>query len=61
MSDIIERNNADNLRRMKKWLKLCFGDDMKYPDVFHQEMDVIIAAAKELKKDVKYRYRKEEK
>lgn len=55
MSDIIERNNADNLRRMRLWLRKCFIEDFKYPDVFIQEMNVIIAAAKELKKEAKER------
>jgi hypothetical protein len=53
LHNLIERNNADNLRRMKKWLKFIFKDEMKYPDVFNQEMDIIIEAAKELKKEMK--------
>jgi NAD(P)H-flavin reductase len=50
--DAIERNNKDNLRRFKRWLKDQFKEDWKYKDVFIQDMDVIISAAKELKKEV---------
>ena len=53
MSDIIEKNNKDNLRRMKAWLKKCFKEDWKYPEVFIEEMDIVIIAAAELKKDLK--------
>ena len=47
--NILEINRADNLRRMKAWIKKSYRDDLKYPDLFCQEMDTIIAAAKELK------------
>ena len=53
MSDPIEKNNKDNLRRFKAWLKKCFKEDWKYPEVFIQEMDIIIVAAAELKKELK--------
>ena len=53
MSDPIEKNNKDNLRRFKAWLKKCFKDDWKYPEVFIEEMDIVIIAAAELKKDLK--------
>ena len=53
MSDPIEKNNKDNLRRFKAWLKKCFKEDWKYPEVFIQEMDIIIVAALELKKEIK--------
>lgn len=53
MSDLIEKNNADNLRRMRIWIKKMFKEDLKYPEVFREEMDVLIAAAKELKKEAK--------
>jgi hypothetical protein len=51
--DLIDENNADNLRRMKAWIKKCFKEDLKYPDVFRQDMDTILLAAKELKKELR--------
>jgi hypothetical protein len=49
--ELIDRTNADNIKRFKAWLKKQFKDDWKYPDVFIQDMDIIIAAARELTKE----------
>ena len=55
IQESIDRNNADNLRRFKRWIKTNYEDDWKYPDVFISDMDIIIKAAKELKKEAKER------